>query len=329
MVTTDIQGRAVSIVAHQQAALVDFDLPPLAPDEVRGRTLCSLVSPGTEVSGDYLGDTFPKFPGYSCVFEVEEVGSAVEGISPGQILFGPGSHRSIQQLTQDRVVPVPLDLAPETAVLARLMGVSLTTLMTTTARPGDFVLVIGAGPVGFLAAQNFKLSGYRVGVVEPNSSRREIVQQSGIERVYAAIPRDDSEVAGKVALVVECSGHEQAAIDSCKIVRKRGEVVLVGVPWKKRTDAAAFDLVSAVFLNYAVLRSGWEWELPWQQKDDFRPWSVMEGFSRSLCWLKEGRIHHEGLISLWNPAECGTLYEQLAAALGKGLFQVFDWRTMS
>lgn len=47
---------------------------------------------------------------------------------------------------------MPDGLASETAVIARLMSVSMTTLMTTKARPGDRVVITGAGPVGFLAA---------------------------------------------------------------------------------------------------------------------------------------------------------------------------------
>jgi len=321
-----VTSKDVSIVGFKAAALVQRELPELEVKEVRGKTLCSLVSPGTEITGDYLGASFPKFPGYSAIFQVEELGSEVEGIAKGMTLFCPGSHRSVQQVAMDRVVPVPPNLKPEVAVLARLMGVTLTTLMTTVARPGDSVLVIGAGPIGFLAAQTFKQAGYDVGVVEPHSVRRDAVKSSGINRVYESVPVDDADIQGKVALVLECSGNEQAAIQGCRIVRKRGEVVLVGVPWQKRTDATAFDLMSAVFLNYAVLRSGWEWELPWTQKDDFRPWSVMEGFSRCLRWLSEGRIRHEGLVATWKPEDCETLYRQLSESRCQGLFQVFDWR---
>lgn len=46
---------------------------------------------------------------------------------------------------------MPDGLASETAVIARLMSVSMTTLMTTKARPGDRVVITGAGPVGFAA----------------------------------------------------------------------------------------------------------------------------------------------------------------------------------
>ena len=49
--------------------------------------------------------------------------------------------------------------------------------------------------------------------------------------MLTAVPVEDPAYAGEVELVIECSGHEQAAFDGCRIVRKRGEVVLVGAPW--------------------------------------------------------------------------------------------------
>jgi len=288
--------------------------------------LCSLVSPGTELAGDYLGTDFPKFPGYAAVMRATEVGDEVENISIGDILFCPGPHQSIQQLAASRVVRLPEGLTPETAVLARLMGVSLTTLMTTTARPGDLVLVVGAGPVGFLAAQNFLLAGYDVRVVEIDEIRRNLAAASGVTAVYAEMPMDDPSVKGRVALVLECSGHETTVGQACQIVRRRGEVVLVGVPWKRRADLQAFEVISAVFLNYAVLRSGWEWELPWDTDAKYQPWSVMDGFARCLGWLAEGRVKCEGLVNCWVPNQCGELYESLRASKCAGLFQVFDWR---
>ncbi|MFC1463075.1 zinc-binding dehydrogenase, partial [Verrucomicrobiota bacterium] len=220
---------AISITAKEHAELVEVAAPEtLGPTEIRGRTSCTLVSPGTELAYNYTGTSFPSFPGYAAIFVAEEIGTQVESVCEGDVCFCMGSHRSFQQVDACATHPVPENLSPEKAVLARLMGVSMTTLMTTDARPGERVMVTGAGPVGFLAAQMFALSGYEVLVVEPNDVRRRIVEQSGISRVYGKTPCDDAEIAGTVALVVECSGHEQAIADGCRVVRKRGEVVLVG-----------------------------------------------------------------------------------------------------
>ncbi len=320
-----MKHRAISITAKEHAELVDVAAPgELGANEVRGRTVCTLISPGTELACNYTGATFPSFPGYAAVFAATDIGAEVKGLSQGDLLFCMGGHRSFQQVETRAVRPVPKELPPEKAVLARLMGVSLTTLMTTAARPGDRVLITGAGPVGFLAAQIFSLSGYDVLVAEPDAVRRRQVEQAGLRRVFARTPFEDASIAGTVALVVECSGHEQAVLDACRVMRKRGEVVLVGVPWRRQTDAVAHELLSLVFHKYVVLRSGWEWELP-HHAADFSPHSIHSGFDTALRWLADRRIRTDGLTTQADPRDAQRVYQDLLHRRAEGLFTVFDW----
>jgi threonine dehydrogenase-like Zn-dependent dehydrogenase len=255
----------------------------------------------------------------------EEIGSDLKDIKEGTVFFCNGNHKSFQQRKIIDAVNVPDCLAPEKAVIARLIGVSMTTLITTTARPGDIVVVTGAGPVGYLAAQIFFISGYDVIIVEPDAGRREIVKKSCGLKAVEKIPLEDKSVCGNVALVVECSGHEQAVLDACRAVRKRGEVVLVGVPWQRKTDIYAHELLYEVFHKYVVLRSGWEWEIP-HQSSDFRPHSIYSGYQMALKWLAEGKVKFDGLSALLDPREAQDAYQDLLNRRAKGLFQIFDWR---
>jgi len=68
---------AVTITRREQAELlpVEANATPLAANEVTGQTLISLISAGTELAWAYLGDTFPRTPGYAAVFRVDAVGS--------------------------------------------------------------------------------------------------------------------------------------------------------------------------------------------------------------------------------------------------------------
>jgi threonine dehydrogenase-like Zn-dependent dehydrogenase len=306
----------------------------LGPGEVRGRTVCTLVSQGTEL-GWANGGSFPIRPGYAAVFEVTEIAADVSGISVGDLRFAMGFHRSTQTHRAEHTLPIPSGMAPETAVIARLMGVSMTTLMTTKARPGDHVIVTGAGPVGFLAAHLFTIGGYRVAAVDPDPVRRAQLAGSGISDCRPAMPLDDPSLAGKVALVVDCSGHEGAVLEGCRMVRRMGEVVLVGVPWRRMSEHSAHDVMSAVFFNLVTLRSGWEWELPvharaflWEELLEGynnAPQSIFAGFARALQWLAEGRIPLEGLVHRIAPTDPATLYADIASRKIREPFIVLDW----
>ncbi|CAG9271387.1 zinc-binding dehydrogenase [Paraburkholderia unamae] len=306
----------------------------LGEHEVRGRTIATLVSPGTELAWSDNGP-FPVRPGYAAVFEVEAAGSAVSGVAQGERRLCMGPHRSFQQVDVRYTVPIEPHLAVREALLARLIGVSMTTLMTTRARPGDWVGIGGAGPVGYLAAHLFRLGGYRVFVVEPDAVRRERVLASGIEAAFAAMPLDHAKLLGNVALMVDCSGHEQAVLDACRMVRQGGEVVLVGVPWRRRSDASAHELLDAVFGGFVHLRSGWEWELP-LLRQPFR-WealtggynnsahSILSGLTHAVRWLGEGRFPVEGLFRHANPEHAGDIYGALRTGEVDPPFVVFDW----
>lgn len=294
---------------------------PLGAQEVAGETVASLLSPGTELACLARPCDRPWIPGYAAVFRVREVGAGVTGLAVGDLAFCQGNHVPWQRHHLDNVIALPAGLDPAVAVFTRLMGVSWSTLTGTAARPADAVLITGLGPVGNLAAQIFRAAGYTVAAVDPDPARRALAATHGIPGSEAppSPPGDGFQLA------VECSGHEQAALDCCRLVRKGGEVALVGVPWAKRApDLAAFDLLHAVFHRYVVLRSGWEWDVP-NLPREFTIGSRRANLAAGLRWLAEGRVRVDGLASRHRPGDCATVYGDLAARRAPAPTAVFDW----
>ncbi|HTK07487.1 MAG TPA: hypothetical protein VL485_09975 [Ktedonobacteraceae bacterium] len=312
----------------QHAELLFETIPttPLGPHEVIGRTLVSLISAGTELAGyQNPAHRFGPSPGYAAVFQVTEVGEQINDLRPGDFAFCMGPHSSYQRMEREKLLPLPADLTPESAVFARMMSVSMSTLTTTTARPPATVLVTGLGQVGYFAARVFALCGYSVLASDPIEARRHLLQGiPGIQTV-PEVPLNDPQVVGNVALALECSGHEQAVLDACRIVRKRGEVVMIGLPWQRRTELFAHPLLSEIFHRYVVLRSGWEWELP-MHATEFRQNSIWENLDAALHWLSEGRLDTSNLYTVANPQHAGQIYRNLLQSPPEKLATIFDWR---
>lgn len=322
--------KRIAITAHQKAELIDFpDLEEsVALANVRGRALVTLVSTGTELNHAFLSkEQFPKMLGYAAVIEVESVGSEVEDLQPGDIVFGSGCHGEIHEMPAAMSVKLPAGLAPETAIFARLMGVSMTTLNTAAARPPSKALVTGLGPVGYLAAQAFQRCGYEVTAADPVEARREFARAGGIADVRASARVGVEDLQGRIGLHLECSGHEQAVLDGCRLMRRKGECVLVGVPWRRRADIQSFDLLHAVFHNYVNLRSGWEWEVP-RSEEMFRLHSIIENYRAAIRWLHEGSVRVEGLASLHSPVDCQDVYSKLLNQSLETSAAIFDWRLL-
>ena len=332
-----MSGLEICLPAPNRVELRGYQDPPLGSGEVRGRTVASIDSPGTVLAvwDGAVPEAFPAHPGHAAVFEVDEVGSEVTGIAPGDRLFCQGANRSTQRYDPHLTVPVPAGLDPVTAVLARLMGVSMTTLMTTAARPGDLVAVTGLGPVGYLAAHLFRLANYEVIAVDPDARRRRWAAASGMARVYERLPRDDPHVAERVDLVVECSGNEGAVADACKVLAMGAEVVLVGTPWVRKTEVYAQEILNAVFFRMATLRSGWEYEiplrrLPFTNRGHDRDYgnarhTVLSGYRKALAWLGAGRIPLDGMVRTVSPWDAAAVYRGLQRREYEELFLVWDW----
>ncbi len=315
----------VVVTGREQAELLPLQqLRPVGEGHVGGPTLASLISAGTELGYCYQGESFPSRPGYASVFRVEEIGAGVENVEVGDVVLAMGEHRSHQVHPATDVYRVPAGLAAADATFARLMGVSMSTLTTTTARPPEKVVVTGLGPVGHLAAQLFQACGYDVLGFDPDAARRELAHKGGISQVCAQMPLDDSHWNENVALVLECSGHEAATLDACRLIRPRGEVVLIGVPWRRRTEISAHEVLHAIFHRYAVVRSGWEWEVP-RRATDFRAGSIDGNIAAALKWLNDGKVQVSGLYATYDPRQCQNAYQALLQAREKSLAIVFDW----
>ncbi len=321
------QKMRLAIPAPGRVELQPYSLEgPLPDDHIEGPALASAISPGTELSCAYAKqnpDKPPSGSGYAMVFRVENAGPA-SGVAAGEIVFAMANHQSWVRCPGASVYRVPQGVDPADAALARLAGVSWSTLITTSARPPARVAVTGLGIVGNLAAQIFAAAGYRVLACDPVAERRlHLAERAGIE-LCERLLLDDPAWAGQTALAVECSGHEAAVLDACNLVARGGEVALVGVPWQKRTDIPAFDVLHAVFHRYVRLRSGWEWEVP-REPAEFQRGSIRENITAAMRWFAEGRLSSQGIARRVDPRDCDAVYRDLSRRGGGALTAIFDW----
>jgi threonine dehydrogenase-like Zn-dependent dehydrogenase len=295
---------------------------------VAGRTVVSLVSAGTELNmycGHYNSQklawgVFPCSPGYASVIRVEEVGAEVKDLKAGDLVFAQVRHASYQRCKREEAWLVPAGLDPRAATLARLMLVTMTTLTTTAARPPEKVLVTGLGLVGYLGALIFRACGYEVIGCDPIAERCAAARAAGLR----AVPFVPAEEAGKVALVLECSSHEQAVLDGCRAVQKGGEVVLVGVPMTRKTEIYAQPVLNAVFRGHVLLRSGNEWEIP-MKRESFRHGSREANIAAALRWLAEGRIPVGDIFETVSPSDPQQVYQDVLHKRHEKPAVILDW----
>jgi L-iditol 2-dehydrogenase len=130
------------------------------------------------------------------------------------------------------VTPVPDGVSLDAASLLEPVNTCLKCVRTAATRPGDTVLVVGAGAIGQILTRLLVLEGARVVVSEPRADRREAALASGAasvrdpfrEDVGRAV-REATDGRGADAAIVAVPG--QAPVDTAmEAIGPGGRVVL-------------------------------------------------------------------------------------------------------
>ncbi len=127
--------------------------------------------------------------------------------------------------------------------------------------PGDFVVVLGPGPIGLLSGLAARAGGARhivmVGARQDEGMRLDKARQLGFQTVLNVgkddVPQVVMDLTGGLGadLVIECSGSPAAIAGTVDLVRKKGRVCAIGLtagksvefPWEK----AAFKVLDIHF----------------------------------------------------------------------------------
>src|SRR6266550_1980343 len=206
---------------------------------------------------------------------VEEVGSAVTSIKPGQFVIGSffasdntcpncqvGYQSSCQHAefvspAQASVLRVPLadgtlvatpdvpsgDMIPSLLALSDVMGTGWFAADAANVKPGKTVVVVGDGAVGLLGVLSAKQMGAdRIIAMSRHESRQKLARDFGAtdivtERGEEAVARIKDLTKGIGAdSVLECVGTQESMMQAIGSTRPGGSVGYVGVPHEVELD---------------------------------------------------------------------------------------------
>ncbi|MDQ3814054.1 MAG: zinc-binding dehydrogenase [Armatimonadota bacterium] len=312
---------------------------PLGPNEIVLATRCSLISPGTELAfytGTHVGladpantwAKYPFYPGYAAVGEVAGVGEEVRDLKAGDRIYAIARHASHSRLSWSPSQPVlklPDDLPDEHAVFTRLATIAMTAPVVTEFAPGDSVAVLGAGLIGNFAAQLFALQGARVIVVDTVAERLARARQCGIERTL--LGGEDVDVEAGVRdmnggqepdVVIEATGVPALVVTALEMVRRHGQVVLLGSP----RGSVEIDVYRHIHAGGVRLFGAHE------NLQDQHGLPNRHTLSRHvLDLIARGDLKVAPLLTHRLPARDAKLaYEMLLREKDKALGMVLDWR---
>jgi threonine dehydrogenase-like Zn-dependent dehydrogenase len=206
---------------------------------------------------------------------VEEVGSAVKSLKPGQFVIGSFAtsdntcphcqfgyqsscmHREFMLRAQAPFLRVPLadgtlvptpgvpsdDLLPSLLTLSDVMGTGWFAADAADVKPGGTVLVVGDGAVGLLGVLSAREMGAgRIIAMSRHETRQKLAREFGAtdivtERGEEGVARIKELTKGIGAdSVLECVGTRESMMQAIQATRPGGSVGYVGVPHEVNLD---------------------------------------------------------------------------------------------
>ncbi len=311
----------------------------LAPHEALVRTGYSIVSAGTEGAGFTglvkempFGESgrYPRPTGYGNLGEVIAVGSEDLMCRPGDRVLSFSSHASVVKADAARfALPVPRDAPGEQMVFARMAGVGISALRSSSVQPGDTVMVIGMGLVGNFAAQLFRLAGADVLAADLSDYRLRRARECGIERTVNSGVDDLGEAVDewtqgrKARIVVEAIGVSEVVDLAVAQTARYGEVILLGSPRAPATFDAT-PMLLRIHLEAIRMIGSLEWRWPMHESERTR--DLAANYRQIAGWIAAGRLQVAPLLDQFaSPADCQRIYEGLTSKREEYLGAVFDW----
>jgi 2-desacetyl-2-hydroxyethyl bacteriochlorophyllide A dehydrogenase len=234
-----VPAQSVWFSAARQVDLRDEDVPALGPDDVRVKAIASAISHGTEMlvfRGQVPTETeldlptlrgsfaFPIKYGYASVGHIAEVGSAVQSLGIGDVVFALHPHQTEYVIPFTLVRRLPAGLDPFLGVFLANVETAVNVALDAAPRLGERVLVFGQGVVGLLITQMLKRTGAsEVAVVDPIERRRELALSVGADRALA--PEEEATLSD-FDVAIEVSANVNALNAAINAVAFGGTIVV-------------------------------------------------------------------------------------------------------
>ena len=217
-----------------------------------------------------------------------------------------GAFARYKRSRAEELLPMPAGLDARAAALTEPLAVALHAIHQGGARPGQRVLVLGAGPIGALTIAALRALGIDdVTCAEPGEPRRTLAAAVGARRVIdpadlvvPSMAEPGLVVDAAVDVVIECSGKAAAMEAGLAQLVRGGTLVLVGAG----IEPPRFD-PNRILLNELVITGAFTYD--------------QGGFEQALDLLASGALPTEALLEPDDVPLAGLLDAMHALAGGR------------
>ncbi len=207
--------QSLLLVAPRQLEWVTEELPPLQSNEVLVQTTAGAISTGSELPR-YRGrarsthpPSYPQMTGYESTGTIVACGSTVQRLRAGDRVVAFYGHRTYGVIPEAKAITVPEGISDALALLAILTCDASKGIRKAGIKPGETVLITGAGTIGLLTIFMLKTMGVQaIDIVEPRAERRGLAVQIGARTAMS--PQEMESMSNLYDVGFECSSRNAA-----------------------------------------------------------------------------------------------------------------------
>lgn len=200
-----------------------------------------VVETGPEVSRFVEGDTVVEAPIHPCG-ECYQCEIGEENVCQHTTITGmhtDGAYAEYTSVHEDHLIHIPDGMSTHHAALTEPLSIAARSVYDrSTVTPGDPVVVQGPGPIGVLTAALLDSMGAQVvlsGIEKDTEYRLPLGDELGIDTVNSQSDSLSDHIFDMtngvgVDAVFDTTGHKTGVEDAVDLVRKGGELIVVGLP---------------------------------------------------------------------------------------------------
>ena len=191
------------------------------------------------------------------------------------VLGSPGAFAEYVRVSAREAFVLPEEISLSEGALIEPLAVAHHALESKM-KPGDDILVMGAGPIGLAVviwARN--LGASKITVSDPVTQRRDLAGKLGADRI---VDPKTEEITGPYNVIIECVGHPGMLGKAIDSMVPHGRIVMLGACREPDVYVPFYATIKEVSLLFSI----------YYQRQDF---------GSTLHMMKAGRIDAKPLIS--------------------------------
>lgn len=258
--------KALAFPSENKFEICELTLDEMREDDIKVKTIISAISPGTErwiLKGKHIGTKFPCVPGYHRIGIVEEVGKNVKNFNVGDIVYGIdnrwkeniyrmwgahvsysiGNYKNYWFISEK----MPSNFELETFVFTQLSAVATRGIKALKVKPGEKIIIIGAGFLGLCACQIAIYRNLIPVLIDKDTERVEF----GKRFTQFSFSIDDKEIEKKLKEIApsgfdylyDTVGNPETTDKLVQFMKYRGKILLQAQYFDKERCAIDLDQI--------------------------------------------------------------------------------------